>query len=314
MKLRVSIVISCIFMISIPHSNGAEKVKLGVAWHGKADMATRVTNAMNEVLSKQSPQIEIEWQRELSSIKELDDVAKRFQREKDGMLLVRSSGAKYLRDNTPTIPSFIGGCNHPVLIGVVKSMGRPEGRITGVTYALEYEKSFKVFNTILPDIKSICLIYEVGHPGSLIDRIGTKKVCEQLSISYSDVGCSTRADVVRAIKKTAGTVSAIIYGTQALVFDNAYETVPFAGNTPVFAYSAKPVKDGALCGLIADDSKLGTMLAQSIIDVLVHKKPISEVPIKTDAEPLLVINMKTAKKIGVVFPISILKVATIIKE
>ena len=65
-------------------SYGSDKIKLGVAWHGKASMATRVTNAMNDVFMKQSPQIEVEWQRALSTMEELDNVAKRFQKEKDG--------------------------------------------------------------------------------------------------------------------------------------------------------------------------------------------------------------------------------------
>ena len=230
------------------------------------------------------------------------------------MLIVRSSGAKYLRDNPPKIPAFIGGCNHPAQIGVIKDLLHPEGNVTGVTYALNYDKPFKIFQAIIPNLKSVRLIYEVGHPGSAIDRSGTKAICDTLSISYSEVGCTVREDVLNAVKDAQGRVSAIIYGTQALVFDNASETVPLAGKTPVLAYSIRPVKDGALCGLTADDHKLGAKLAQSIIDVLINKKKIRDVPVKTDNEPRLVINMKTAEKIGIVFPISILRVASIIKE
>jgi len=290
------------------------KVLLGVAWHGEASMAVRVTDSMNKALSEQAPQVEIEWQRALATHEELDKVARRFQKEKDGMLLVRSSGAKYLRDNPPTIPSFIGGCNNPVQLGVIKNMQRPEGNVTGVTYALDYDKPLNVFRTIIPDLNSVCLIYEEGHPGSIIDREGTERACVKYSVSYSEIGCKTRADVMNAVRKCSGKVSAIIFGTQALVFDNASETVKLAGKTPVVAYSIKPVSDGALCGLTADDGKLGAILAQTIIDVLVKKTKISAVPVKRDPTPRLTINMETAERIGIVVPISMLKVATIIKE
>jgi putative ABC transport system substrate-binding protein len=286
-------------------------LSLGIAWAGKSGMTRRVVVGMEEVLEEYASQIRLEWHKELADLAALEAVAQRFQQEKDGMVILRSTGAKYLKNNPPSIPSFIGGCNDPTQIGVINNMQAPEGNVTGVTYALSYDVQFKTFLAIMPDITSVLLLVEKDHPGSEVDIAGTEKTCRKNGITFNKTICASKEDIVNSIKGYHGKVSAFILGNQALIFDNAGIIADAAGTTPTFAYTANPVKEGVLCGLSADDKKLGRMLGKSIIDVLVYKKPISQVPVKVDAEPILSVNMTTAKTIGIEIPIGILKIAKI---
>ena len=59
--------------------------------------------------------------------------------------------------------------------------------------------------------------------------------------------------------------------------------------------------------------KLGRMLADSLVDVLVNGKAIKEVGIKMDPEPVLVLNMETASALGVEPPVEILGTAQIVE-
>jgi putative ABC transport system substrate-binding protein len=43
------------------------------------------------------------------------------------MVILRSNGAKWLGENLPSVPTFIGGCNNPVQLGSLKNMQAPEG-------------------------------------------------------------------------------------------------------------------------------------------------------------------------------------------
>ena len=70
----------------------------------------------------------------------------------------------------------------------------------------------------------------------------------------------------------------------------------------------------ALCGVVADDVKLGGMLAESVVDVLVKGKAIKDVPVKTDPKPRLVINIATAKRLGLEISFEILETAKIIEK
>ncbi|MCP4686465.1 MAG: hypothetical protein GY859_00340, partial [Desulfobacterales bacterium] len=83
--------------------------------------------------------------------------------------------------------------------------------------------------------------------------------------------------------------------------------------TPVFSYSSKPVKDGALGGFVADDGALGYMLAQTVVDVLIKGKAIKDAPVKVDPDPKFYVNAKSAEALGVEIPYEILEAAELIE-
>jgi len=307
------LLVGCLMVaLMIAAAQAKDTIKIGIAWESKSAMAERVTKGMVESLKKLAPQIQIEYQKNLKDIKALGEVIKCFEREKAGMVIMRSSGSKYLVKHQPTIPTFIGACNHPVQLGVLKNMGAPEGNITGVTYALPHEMQFKTFLMVLPEMKSVLLLLEKGHPSSPLDQKGTKAACRKLNIDYSDRVCKTIEEAVEVAKQNSGKVSCIILGAQALLIDNAAKIVAGAGSVPVVSYTEKPVEDGALCGLVVDDFKLGKMLGKSVVDVLVKGKAIRDVPVKLDLKPQIHINAKTAKKLGVKIPANVLDVAKIV--
>jgi putative tryptophan/tyrosine transport system substrate-binding protein len=95
--------------------------------------------------------------------------------------------------------------------------------------------------------------------------------------------------------------------------DKTEDIVSAANQTPVVAYSKNPVIKRALCGFVADDEKLGYLLAKSLVEVLVEGKAIDSVPVKVDGEPKFFLNAKTAEKLGIEVPFSILDAATIIE-
>ncbi len=287
--------------------------KIGLAWAGESGMAKRITAGLLEVLDEYEGGFEIENCSNLESIKSLGDKVKEFETDKSAMILLRSSGAKFLSDYSPTIPTFIGACNHPVQLGAVPNMHKPGGNVTGVTYALSYDHQLKAFEALIPNLKSICLIYEAGHPGSSIDRAGTSKTAKNMGIRYSEKACQNSEDVLEAVSQAAKSCSAIILGNQALVFESAKPLVEAAGKTPLLSYSAKPVKQGVLCGLAADDHKLGRMLGQSIVSVLRDGVKAGSIAIKIDDMPKLHINLSTAQRIGLSIPTGVLGIAKIVK-
>jgi putative ABC transport system substrate-binding protein len=237
----------------------------------------------------------------------------RFQKEKAGMVIFRSTGAEALIKNPPTIPTFIGACNNPAKVGVVKNMKAPEGKITGVSYYVPGKIHLELMKTILPTMKSVMLLMEKGHPSAPIENEETKAASTVLGITYHGKMCSSVDEILTAVKENKDKVSAFIIGTQALVFDNTPKIIDAAGKTPVFAYSEKPIKTGALGGYVADDELLGKMLAQSVIDVLVKGKAIKDVPIKFDPQPVFYLNGNTYKKLGLQIPPNILSAAKIIQ-
>lgn len=292
---------------------GALALEIGLAWVGKSGMAGRVTQGFDKAIGELAPDAKIEYQKELASLDDLAALVEKWQKEKDGMVILRSNGAKWLGKNPPSIPTFIGGCNHPVQLGAVKNLKAPEGNITGVTYFLPVDTQFEVFQAMLPEMKSVMLLVEKGHPSAAIDQEGTKEVCDKLGLEYSDFAASSVDELSAAVKDNAGKASVFIIGSQALIIDNTQAVIAAAGDTPVLAYSSKPVSAGALGGFVADDVKLGTILAESLVQVLVEGKAIKDVPVQMDPDPKFVLNAKTAEKLGVEIPYAILEAAEVIE-
>lgn len=276
----------------------AERLTIGIAWVGESGMAKRVEKGLIETLSRKAPEIEVESKKALPNLKALDKTARRFQREKTAMILLRSTGAKYLGENPPSIPAFIGASNDPVLLGVIKDRHAPQGNVTGVTYALPQQTQLESFKQIYPNMQSLLLLFQKDHPGSRIDREGTRKASIKMGLAYQERGCRTLKEALNIISQMRSSADAVLLGNQGVLIDNALEITTAADTTPVFAYTRRPVYDGALAGMSANDVRLGRMLGESVIDVLIHGKAIKDVPIKTDPQPRIYVNIDTAERMG----------------
>lgn len=292
----------------------AQEVTLGIAWEGKSSTQNRYVAGLQKIFQEKAPQIDIEVQGEQESFDQLAAVVERFQREKDGMLILRSSGAKWLGEHPPTIPAFIGAANHPKYLGAVRNIDAPEGNITGVSYFVPVKQQFDVFQALVPTMSSLWLLLEAGHPSSAIDREETRTYAEAHGIEYHDTLAVDRAGVLAAVKDAVkADVSIIIIGNPALGKDIADQIVDAAGDIPVFSYQSTPVQHGALGEFAANEDTLIGLLAESIIDVLVNGKAVQDVPIKFDPNPQFSLNETTAKRLQINVPYNILKYATIVQ-
>ncbi len=306
--------ISTLFLIiSASFSLHAQSIKIGFAWAGKSGMANRVTSGFDKRIKELAPDLQIEYNKDLPNINALAKVIVRYQKSKTGMVILRSNGAEYLGKNPPSIPTFIGGCNHPGQLGAVKNLGSPEGNITGVTYFLPAETQFDIFKAILPNMNSLVLLSNKNNPSSAIDLAETKQMCEKLGLKCTYELTTDKKQLFNTVKKYSGKVSTFIIGNQAEVFDFTEQIVKLAGKTPVLSYTSTPVKKGALGGFVADDIKLGMMLAESLVDVLKNGKSISSVPVKVDSNPKFFVNVKTAERLGAQSPFEILEVAELVQ-
>lgn len=277
-------------------------------------MARAVLDGVEARLAEIAPDVSLTVRGELSSIDELHDVATDFQSSgMDGMIILRSSGSVYLSENPPSVPTFIGGNNHPVMLGAVDNLEAPSGNVTGVTYYIDLEGPLTSFIALAPQVSSFLLVSQTGYSSSAIDGEGTLAACDSLGLTCKQVFATGADEVSEVVAAEIGGFDAVILGNQAAVFEHADVALDAAGGKPVFSYAAKGVQNGALGGVIADDNVLGAMLADSLVDVLVNGRAVSEVGIKMDPEPLIYINMATAAQLGLQPPIEYLSIARIIE-
>lgn len=310
---RIVFLINVLALLISGAATSSHAIKIGIVWMGPSSMTERIQAGFIEDLKKMVPDADIETQHVegIQDYESFEKIVRRFEKEKDGMLLLRSNSSQWLSENKTSIPTFIGATNNPAVIGSVKNLAEPEGNVTGVTYYLPHETQFEVFKMLIPNLKSILLLLQKGHASTIVDRQGTVEACRNLKIEYNEVESAKIEESVKMIEEMRDRVSAIIIGTNNINVDGADVILKAAKDLPVFAYSDKPVKNGALAGLVTNDRKRATLLAESVYDVLVNGKPIKQVPVKTDPEPKFLVNATTAERLKVEITPELLRYATI---
>lgn len=300
--LLAAITIILISALMAPGAALAADKQIGVMWMGESGVAKDVTRGLLQGMKSKAPAIDMEFKIELPGEDAAGPIYLKWQKEKDAIVFLRSSGARYMGKNHPRIPGFIGGCSHPTLLGAVYNLEAPEGMITGVTYYLDAARKVAVFKRLFPEMKRLGLIVQGSHPSSPIDRSETRAACEAMGIDYREALCETETDVLIQGKAMAGDVDLLVMGSQAVV-NSAIPRLAGLVDTPIATYLDRSVEGlGAVCALAADNEKLGGMLADSIISVLIDGKPVSDVPVKRDPDPVFLLNMTMVKKLGIAVP------------
>ncbi|MEW6348160.1 MAG: ABC transporter substrate binding protein [Thermodesulfobacteriota bacterium] len=304
----------------------AKEKTVALMWVGNLDqrtervtkdtMSNRVATGLLRRLRDLAPEVKVELRRDVPSYREATRLFNVFQSEVDGLVFLGSGGAQFLAKANPKIPCFVGGCNDPKRLGALKNLAAPDGKITGVTYYLPYEKRFELIKVLFPAAKSIGLIAEKGHPGGAIDREGTREQCLKHGMAYSEVVAGGLAELIEGTRTILGKVDLIIVSSTGLTMDNTVTLVTEANKskTPLFSYAEKPVTTGAVAGLAVRDEFLGERLADSVVEVVAKGKPVSQIPVKTDPDPAIMINEGMRTMLGLTFPRDIMSRAVVVKQ
>ncbi|MEW6529322.1 MAG: ABC transporter substrate binding protein [Thermodesulfobacteriota bacterium] len=304
----------CSGFLALGADDVVQAKEIAIIWDTKSAMPQNVTMGFLPRLRELAPDIKVNFFRELKDFEEAKKVFHECESKMDGILFLRSSGAEYLGKIKPKVPCFIGASNNPVELGTIKNMNAPEGMVTGVTYYIPYAQRFDIILSLFPGTKSVALLVEKGHPSGPIEQAGTLAECKARGITYREVVASSLDELLQGTR-SLGKVDLVILCNNRLVMDNVVSLLPITNpmGTPVFSYADRPVKAGAVAGIAADDRKLGAMLAESVVDVLVNGKPISQVPVKMDPSPKVSVNEPMMLSLGLKFPESIMANAAIVR-
>ncbi len=284
-------------------------------WVSKSGMAKRVADGFFRRMEVIAPEVRIIQRVQLSGEEDAAAVLRELGPVVDGIVYLRSPGAEHLARAHLNKPCFVGACNSPGELGVVKNMEAPEGNITGVTYYIPYEKRFEAIKEVFPQAKSVALLAEAGHPATAVERAGTRAQCQRLGMMYHEAVAPDLRELETAMEKLASDVDLFLSAATRLTIDSITLQTSIANRygKPIFSFAEGRTRMGATAELAADDVKLGSMLADSVVDVVVRGKPVRDVPVKTDPAPVLVINESMVKQLGLEVPEATLKKARLVK-
>lgn len=186
--------------------------------------------------------------------------------------------------------------------------------ITGVSMNIPPEKQLNLFRETLADVKTIGLVYDPARTGYLVKKaqVAAKKM--GITLITRQVGRSM--DVPVAIKDMRTKIDAFWMLPDLTVVTP--ETVEFLllfsleNTIPVLAFAEKYVEYGALMSIGIDSFDLGVQ-AGEMANAILSGRDVAHVPRVDARKPVLSINLKVAKKMGIRIDEKIIRKARVIK-
>jgi putative ABC transport system substrate-binding protein len=229
-------------------------------------------------------------------------------RKPDLIFAPPSPAAVAARQATSTIPIIFATGTDPVGAGLVASLSRPGGNVTGTLSVAESltPKLMQVLREVLPAAKRLGFLDDPGDPRARTNLAAARSAARVLGMTLvvSDVTspATLSAAVARLVEQK---VDAIVTGT-SLVFNVRVHLLELANaeRVPVIGHRAELAEAGAL---LTYGAALSDQLrhAATMVDKVLKGSLPSELPVEQPTTFELVINLRAARALGVKVPQSI---------
>jgi putative tryptophan/tyrosine transport system substrate-binding protein len=243
----------------------------------------------------------------------LPELAAELVRLKVDLIVVASTPASLAaKGATTTIPIVIASAPDPVAAGLVASLGRPGGNVTGLS-SLSPElntKRLEILKDAVPKLLRVGLLWQSGGGiGQDLQRKELRPAATALKLKLEEI--ETQADpkglesAFQSVKQKQ--VSAIITTSNRPFFAERKRIVELAGKYGLTAiYTQKEfVVEGGLMSYGVDSLDLHRRAAVYVDKILKGAKP-ADLPVQQATKFEFIINLKAAKQIGQTIPVDLL--------
>ena len=232
----------------------------------------------------------------------LPELAAEFVRSKpDVILALGGDVVPFAQKLTKTIPIVMWVSNDPVQAGLVASLARPGGNVTGVTLILDElaGKRLALLKEVISQISLVAVLWNPDHADPEFKEI--QRQAQALAVRVQSLEVRRGEDFESQFQNIIkGRPEAIIVVSSRLMQDNRQHILEFAAKQrlPVIGDWGRWAPDGALLSYGPDTTQLASRMA-TYVDKILKGAKAGDLPIERPSKFELVINLKTAKQIGI---------------
>ena len=229
------------------------------------------------------------------------------------ILAVNTPAAQAAKQATATVPIVITRIADPVHAGLVASLARPGGNVTGLSVNSQElsPKRMQLLKEIVPGLSRVAVLFNANNPGASLSVADMEQASSQLGLEVLPLPFRGPSDFLGAFQ------AVIRAGAEALaVLDDTAVTQHREQILTLAAQHALPVgsiyKDFAEAGgLIAYGPNLPTLYQRAAyyVDRILKGAKPADLPVEQPTKINLVLNLKVAQALGITMPPSLLILA-----
>ncbi len=319
MRLRTVIIVVMISLGTLPAPTpvGAQQAvkvpRIGVLRPGAPPdhllEAFRV--ALRELGYAEGRNIVLEYRWAEGKLERLPELAAELVRLKVDLVTTWSTPAALAaRNATPAVPIVFGGVGDPVRVGIVASLARPGGNATGVSMLAEElsGKRLELLRETVPRATRVAMLWNSTNPSMVSRAQETQAAARALGVTLQSLGVYDLTTFDGAFATmTRARPDALLTLIDPFTNQHRRRIVDFAAAQHLPAiYEARELVDAG--GLMAYGPSLAAMqrrVATYVDKILKGAKP-ADLPVEQPTRFELVINLKTAKALGLTIPPSLM--------
>jgi putative ABC transport system substrate-binding protein len=238
------------------------------------------------------------------------EIASEFsERKVDVIVTWASAPTLAAKRATATIPIVFAAQMDPVGAGVVASLARPGGNVTGMSIQQTDTsgKRIELLREVVPKLARLAVLANSGAAGALLEMQEVSARARELRLEVTPIEVRQADEIFSAIEALKGGTEALYVATDPLIFSNRVRInamAQAAGLATIYG-SREYVDAGALMSYGPNWADLFRHAAGQVDKILRGAKP-ADIPVEQPTKFELVINQKTAKALDLDLPASLL--------
>jgi putative ABC transport system substrate-binding protein len=245
------------------------------------------------------------------NLKVVEEAAQHFEREKVNLIYgVTTTAVTAVKSVTSQVPIVFAVGSDPVASGLVKSFARPAGRLTGVQFSTTdlTGKRLEILKEMLPKLGRIVIIYNPKNPSAVQAAALARHAGQQFGVKVVERHVNSVEELRQMLGAfNAKEVDAFFYISDAMIVSQAQHIVSMATakKLPTMFSEQNLVVMGGLASYGQNFYESGRLSAKYVQKIMSGAQP-GDLRVEVVDKFELVINLKTAKDLGLTIPPNLL--------
>jgi putative ABC transport system substrate-binding protein len=234
------------------------------------------------------------------------EIAAEFvQLKVDVIVTVGTLPALAAKQATALIPIVFAGAGDPVGTGIVASLARPGGNVTGLSVQFTdlAGKRLELLREVVPNLRRLAIMGNVGNPIHVLEMDEVQVAAHTLGLEVAALEIRRGEDIAPAFEALKGRAEALYVPADPLMNTNRVRinTLALGARLPTMHGVREYVEAGGLMSFGPSIPDLYRRAAEFVDKILRGTKP-SDIPVEQPTKFDLIINLTTAKALGLTIP------------